>query len=155
MNIYKHGYMARLIIINIYVFVCVFVHVCAFVCLCVCVCVLLSMCVCVCVCLRAPPVTLLPDARYDQMMTAFGGRGFLVRTAAELRLSLQESLSDWQLPSLINVLIDPASDRKQQVTTHTHTHTDTQTHTTTHTHTHIYVSLGCMHNSYAQSSLFF
>ncbi|XP_031432489.1 2-hydroxyacyl-CoA lyase 1 isoform X2 [Clupea harengus] len=62
----------------------------------------------------APPVTLLPDARYDQMMTAFGGHGFLVRTAAELRLSLQESLSDWQLPSLINVLIDPASDRKQQ-----------------------------------------
>ncbi|XP_041964329.1 2-hydroxyacyl-CoA lyase 1 [Alosa sapidissima] len=62
----------------------------------------------------APPVTLLPDARYDQMMTAFGGRGFLVRTAAELRLALQESLRDWLNPSLINVLIDPASDRKQQ-----------------------------------------
>ncbi|XP_062394051.1 2-hydroxyacyl-CoA lyase 1 [Sardina pilchardus] len=62
----------------------------------------------------APPVTLLPDARYDQMMTAFGGRGFLVRTAPELRLALQESLRDWLNPSLINVLIDPASDRKQQ-----------------------------------------
>ncbi|KAL2103165.1 hypothetical protein ACEWY4_000033 [Coilia grayii] len=62
----------------------------------------------------APPVTLLPDARYDQMMTAFGGRGFLVRSAEELRLSLQESLRDWLHPSLINVLIDPASDRKQQ-----------------------------------------
>src|SRR4029434_2017237 len=80
------------------------------VCVCVCGCVCGCVCVCVCVCVRVcdvsgeDPVTLLPDARYDQMMTAFGGRGFLVRTAAELRLSLQESLRDWQLPSLINVL---------------------------------------------------
>lgn len=65
--------------------------------------------------LRAPPVTLLPEARYDEVMTAFGGRGFLVRTVEELRSALQLSLSDWERPSLLNVLIDPASDRKQQV----------------------------------------
>lgn len=64
---------------------------------------------------RAPPVTLLPDARYDEVMTAFGGRGFLVRTPEELRSSLELSLSDWERPSLLNVLIDPSSDRKQQV----------------------------------------
>ncbi|XP_049587331.1 2-hydroxyacyl-CoA lyase 1 isoform X2 [Syngnathus scovelli] len=62
----------------------------------------------------APPVTLLPEARYDQVMTAFGGRGFLVRTAEELCNALQLSLSDWERPSLLNVLIDPSSDRKQQ-----------------------------------------
>lgn len=62
----------------------------------------------------APPVTLLPEARYDQVMTAFGGRGFLVRTPEELRSALQLSLSDWEKPSLLNVLIDPSSDRKQQ-----------------------------------------
>lgn len=62
----------------------------------------------------APPVTLLPDARYDEVMTAFGGRGFLVRTEEELRKALELSLSDWERPSLLNVLIDPASDRKQQ-----------------------------------------
>ncbi|KAM4600310.1 2-hydroxyacyl-CoA lyase 1 [Polymixia lowei] len=62
----------------------------------------------------APPVTLLPEARYDEVMRAFGGRGFLVRTAEELRDALQLSLSDWEKPSLLNVLIDPASDRKQQ-----------------------------------------
>lgn len=62
----------------------------------------------------APPVTLLPEARYDEVMTAFGGRGFLVRTAEELRSALQLSLSDWERPSLLNVLIDPSSDRKQQ-----------------------------------------
>ncbi|XP_051922660.1 2-hydroxyacyl-CoA lyase 1 [Hippocampus zosterae] len=62
----------------------------------------------------APPVTLLPEARYDQVMTAFGGRGFLVRTVEELCNALQLSLSDWERPSLLNVLIDPSSDRKQQ-----------------------------------------
>ncbi|XP_035245743.1 2-hydroxyacyl-CoA lyase 1 [Anguilla anguilla] len=62
----------------------------------------------------APPVTLLPDARYDEVMAAFGGRGFLVRTQEELRSALELSLQDWERPSLLNVLIDPASDRKQQ-----------------------------------------
>lgn len=66
---------------------------------------------------RAPPVSLLPDARYDQVMTAFGGQGFLVRTAEELKSALELSLSDWDRPSLLNVLIDPSSDRKQQVST--------------------------------------
>ncbi|XP_047217435.1 2-hydroxyacyl-CoA lyase 1 [Girardinichthys multiradiatus] len=62
----------------------------------------------------APPVSLLPEARYDEVMTAFGGRGFLVRTTEELRDALQLSLDDWETPSLLNVLIDPSSDRKQQ-----------------------------------------
>uniref|UniRef100_A0A8C2CPY8 2-hydroxyacyl-CoA lyase n=1 Tax=Cyprinus carpio TaxID=7962 RepID=A0A8C2CPY8_CYPCA len=62
----------------------------------------------------APPVTLLPEARYEQVMSAFGGRGYLVRTVEELRSALQESLDNTQMPSLLNVLIDPASDRKQQ-----------------------------------------
>ncbi|XP_017281937.1 2-hydroxyacyl-CoA lyase 1 isoform X2 [Kryptolebias marmoratus] len=62
----------------------------------------------------APPVSLLPEARYDEVMAAFGGRGFLVRTVEELRSALQLSLSDWERPSLLNVLIDPSSDRKQQ-----------------------------------------
>lgn len=65
---------------------------------------------------RAPPVSLLPEARYDEVMKAFGGQGLLVRTVEELRSALQLSLSDWARPSLINVLIDPSSDRKQQVT---------------------------------------
>ncbi|KAI5106119.1 2-hydroxyacyl-CoA lyase 1 [Silurus meridionalis] len=64
----------------------------------------------------APPVTLLPEARYEQVMCAFGGRGYLVRTVEELRTALQQSLRDTTNPSLINVLIDPTSDRKQQGT---------------------------------------
>ncbi|KAM4579944.1 2-hydroxyacyl-CoA lyase 1 [Odontesthes bonariensis] len=61
-----------------------------------------------------PPVSLLPEARYDEVMAAFGGRGLLVRTVEELRSALELSLSDWERPSLLNVLIDPSSDRKQQ-----------------------------------------
>lgn len=49
------------------------------------------------------------------MMTAFGGRGFLVRTVQELRTALELSLSEQKKPSLLNVLIEPSSDRKQQV----------------------------------------
>lgn len=60
-------------------------------------------------------MSLLPEARYDEVMTAFGGQGFLVRTVEELRSALELSLSDWKRPSLLNVLIDPSSDRKQQV----------------------------------------
>ena len=60
-------------------------------------------------------MTLLPEARYDEVMRAFGGQGFLVRSVEELHSALQASLSYWEGPSLINVLIDPASDRKQQV----------------------------------------
>uniref|UniRef100_A0AAR2JJS0 2-hydroxyacyl-CoA lyase n=1 Tax=Pygocentrus nattereri TaxID=42514 RepID=A0AAR2JJS0_PYGNA len=63
----------------------------------------------------APPVTLLPEARYEQVMCAFGGCGYLVRTVEELRSALQQSLRDTAMPSLLNVLIDPAADRKQQV----------------------------------------
>lgn len=62
-------------------------------------------------------MTLLPEARYDKIMAALGGRGFLVRTVEELDSALRLSLSDWERPSLLNVLIDPSSDRKQQVRT--------------------------------------
>uniref|UniRef100_A0AAR2IZI7 2-hydroxyacyl-CoA lyase n=1 Tax=Pygocentrus nattereri TaxID=42514 RepID=A0AAR2IZI7_PYGNA len=71
----------------------------------------------------APPVTLLPEARYEQVMCAFGGCGYLVRTVEELRSALQQSLRDTAMPSLLNVLIDPAADRKQQVSYSTHMHT--------------------------------
>lgn len=74
---------------------------------------------CICVYFRAPPVTLLPEARYEQVMCAFGGSGYLVRTVEELCTALQQSLNETATPSLINVLIDPSSDRKQQVAIYT------------------------------------
>ncbi|XP_028674043.1 2-hydroxyacyl-CoA lyase 1 isoform X1 [Erpetoichthys calabaricus] len=61
----------------------------------------------------APPVSLLPNARYDQVMSAFGGKGYFVRTPDELHRALEESLN-CETPSLINIMINPSSDRKPQ-----------------------------------------
>ncbi|XP_026564026.1 2-hydroxyacyl-CoA lyase 1 isoform X1 [Pseudonaja textilis] len=62
----------------------------------------------------APPVALLPDARYEQIMSAFGGKGYFVQTPEELQAALKISLSEKLVPSLLNVMINPQSDRKKQ-----------------------------------------
>ncbi|KAM8758481.1 2-hydroxyacyl-CoA lyase 1 isoform 1-T1 [Rhynchonycteris naso] len=61
-----------------------------------------------------PPMCLLPNAHYEQVMTAFGGSGYLVQTPEELQESLRKSLADTTKPSLINILIEPQAMRKAQ-----------------------------------------
>eukprot|EP00057_Strongylocentrotus_purpuratus_P033402 XP_791292.4 PREDICTED: 2-hydroxyacyl-CoA lyase 1 [Strongylocentrotus purpuratus] len=61
------------------------------------------------------PTALMPDARYDQVMTAFGGVGFHVTTPAELEDALRLSLTKHaNQPVLINVMVSPQAQRKQQ-----------------------------------------
>lgn len=48
-------------------------------------------------------------------MSAFGGKGYFVETPEELQNALKTSLTYKQTPSLINVMINPQSDRKKQV----------------------------------------
>ncbi|XP_068092187.1 2-hydroxyacyl-CoA lyase 1 [Hyperolius riggenbachi] len=62
----------------------------------------------------APPVSYLPNAHYEKVMSAFGGKGYFVQTPEELKQALTSSFSEKSLPSLINVMIDPQSDRKKQ-----------------------------------------
>ncbi|XP_054847209.1 2-hydroxyacyl-CoA lyase 1 [Eublepharis macularius] len=62
----------------------------------------------------APPVSLLPNAHYEQIVSAFGGKGYFVQTPEELQAALKTSLVEKPVPSLINVMIDPQSDRKEQ-----------------------------------------
>uniref|UniRef100_A0A4W3KHJ6 2-hydroxyacyl-CoA lyase n=1 Tax=Callorhinchus milii TaxID=7868 RepID=A0A4W3KHJ6_CALMI len=62
----------------------------------------------------APPISLLPNAHYEQVMGAFGGKGYFVQTPEELQKALSTCLADQEVPSLINVMIDPSSDRKTQ-----------------------------------------
>ncbi|XP_029796177.1 2-hydroxyacyl-CoA lyase 1 isoform X1 [Suricata suricatta] len=62
----------------------------------------------------APPACLLPNSHYEQVMTAFGGKGYFVQTPEELRKSLSESLADTTKPSLINIMIEPQATRKPQ-----------------------------------------
>nr|XP_009937137.1 PREDICTED: 2-hydroxyacyl-CoA lyase 1 [Opisthocomus hoazin] len=61
-----------------------------------------------------PPVSLLPNSRYELVMSAFGGKGYLVKTPEELQNALKASITDKQTPALINVMIDPQSERKKQ-----------------------------------------
>ncbi|XP_015423591.1 PREDICTED: 2-hydroxyacyl-CoA lyase 1 isoform X1 [Myotis davidii] len=63
----------------------------------------------------APPMCLLPNAHYEQVMTAFGGNGYFVQTREELQESLRKSLADATKPSLINIMIEPQSMRKAQI----------------------------------------
>ncbi|XP_006883390.1 PREDICTED: 2-hydroxyacyl-CoA lyase 1 [Elephantulus edwardii] len=62
----------------------------------------------------SPPIFLLPNARYEQVMSAFGGTGYFVQTPEELRNSLKQSLADTTKPSLINIMIEPQATRKTQ-----------------------------------------
>lgn len=48
-------------------------------------------------------------------MSAFGGKGYFVNTPEELQNAVKASLADKQTPYLINVMIDPQSERKKQV----------------------------------------
>lgn len=66
---------------------------------------------------RAPPMCLLPNSHYEQVMTAFGGKGYFVQTPEELQKSLKQALADTTKPSLINIMIEPQSARKAQVHT--------------------------------------
>ncbi|NXM72962.1 HACL1 lyase, partial [Serilophus lunatus] len=61
-----------------------------------------------------PPVSLLPNSHYEEIMSAFGGKGYFVRTPEELQNALKASVADKRTPSLINVVIDPQSERKKQ-----------------------------------------
>ncbi|CAO2638008.1 2-hydroxyacyl-CoA lyase 1 [Lemmus lemmus] len=61
-----------------------------------------------------PPVCLLPNSHYEQVMTAFGGKGYFVQTPEELQNSLRQALEDTSKPSLINIMIEPQSTRKTQ-----------------------------------------
>lgn len=60
-----------------------------------------------------PPNTYTPNARYDKVIEAFGGRGFFVNTPDELRNALRDAAQE-RMPTLINVMINPVSTRKPQ-----------------------------------------
>ncbi len=60
------------------------------------------------------PVSILtPRARYDQMMEAFGGKGFYVEDPTTLREVLDEAMA-FEGPALVNVILDPKAGRKPQ-----------------------------------------
>jgi thiamine pyrophosphate-dependent acetolactate synthase large subunit-like protein len=64
---------------------------------------------------RSPPTALIAAARYEKMIEAFGGRGYLAKTTDEINKYLTEVTKDPERVALLNILISPMSMRKQQV----------------------------------------
>lgn len=52
------------------------------------------------------PTSFVPRARYDLMMEAFGGKGYIAETPEELESAVKESFAA-RKPAVINVIIDP------------------------------------------------
>ena len=59
------------------------------------------------------PNALIWGARYDRVMEAFGGKGFLVEDPKDLRGALDEAMN-FRGPALVNVVISQGSARKPQ-----------------------------------------
>ncbi|XP_048731281.2 2-hydroxyacyl-CoA lyase 1-like [Ostrea edulis] len=64
--------------------------------------------------LMSPPTALIAAARYEKMIEAFGGRGYVAKTTDEINKYLTEVTKDPERVALINILISPMSMRKQQ-----------------------------------------
>ena len=60
-----------------------------------------------------PPSVLLPGARYEKVMEAFGGRGYHVQHAHEILPALQAANSG-DGPALVHIVINPRAQRKPQ-----------------------------------------
>jgi oxalyl-CoA decarboxylase len=54
------------------------------------------------------PTTLMPNARYERLIEAFGGTGYQVTTPAELTAALADALANG-VPALIDCVIDPTA----------------------------------------------
>jgi 2-hydroxyacyl-CoA lyase 1 len=60
-----------------------------------------------------PPGAFVPNARYDKIIEAFGGKGYHVETPQQLRAALQESFASGET-TLINVMLNPQAKRRPQ-----------------------------------------
>ncbi|KPI97015.1 2-hydroxyacyl-CoA lyase 1 [Papilio xuthus] len=61
-----------------------------------------------------PPTALSPEVHYEKMMEMFGETGHLCRTVEEIELAIKKAVSVVDKPSIINILINPQSNRKPQ-----------------------------------------
>nr|XP_049705424.1 2-hydroxyacyl-CoA lyase 1 isoform X1 [Helicoverpa armigera] len=61
-----------------------------------------------------PPTALSCEVRYEKMMEIFGETGHLCRTVEEIEAAIKKAVAVTDKPSIINILIDPQSNRKPQ-----------------------------------------
>ena len=60
-----------------------------------------------------PPGSYMPNARYEKIIEAFGGKGYFVTELADLDSTLRTAVDD-PTPSIVNIMIDPKAQRKPQ-----------------------------------------
>lgn len=63
----------------------------------------------------SPPSSLTPNTHYEALAKLGNGKGFFCNTLEELRNALDEGLMITDAPTIINVMINPSSDRKPQM----------------------------------------
>lgn len=61
-----------------------------------------------------PPYSLTSETHYEKLMEMFGKKGHFCTTVEEIQQALKLSLKVKDSPSLINIMINPQADRKQQ-----------------------------------------
>lgn len=53
------------------------------------------------------PTDFVSEVQYHQLMSSFGGKGFLIRTQEELKKAMEDTFKGPKTPALLNVIIDP------------------------------------------------
>ena len=61
-----------------------------------------------------PPTLLLPTARYEKMIEAFGCSGYYVTNPTQLEQAMTAALKETKKPSIVHVAVEPSSQRKPQ-----------------------------------------
>ena len=59
------------------------------------------------------PTAYVPQARYEKVIEAFGGKGFYVETPDELKPALDAAFAE-RRPDVVNIMISPQAQRKPQ-----------------------------------------
>lgn len=62
---------------------------------------------------QIPTNAYVPNARYEKVIEAFGGKGYFVTTPEELKPALKAALES-DMPTIVNIMINPSANRKPQ-----------------------------------------
>lgn len=61
-----------------------------------------------------PPQSLTAETHYEKMMELFGKKGYFCTTVQDIQKALKSALQVNDSPSIINIMINPQADRKEQ-----------------------------------------
>jgi len=62
---------------------------------------------------KMPPGAYIPNAHYEKLADTFGGKGYFVTKAEDVRPAVEDALKQ-TMPTIVNIMIDPRAGRKPQ-----------------------------------------